>query len=148
MAFVVERETEKNNKPDPIETIEQIQDNINNHAIHLNELDEMDTNLVSTSWDTDFRICEIEWFLEDFVNISGTNIVKGIKNPIEFMKGGRNVMALSRFEQAKIMILGGAYDRPTLEKQLKRYQEKGMMTKDEVDTLFSLMDAQEMVSGQ
>ena len=62
------------------------------------------------------------------------------------LKLGGNTMALSRFEQAKIMILGGAYNRETLERQLKRYYEKGDLTKDEYETLIALMDAKELVT--
>lgn len=57
-------------------------------------------------------------------------------------------MALSRYEQAKIMIIGGAYDKATLTKQLTRYLEKNIITKEEYDELIALMEAKELVTGE
>lgn len=111
-----------------------------NQNFNLNLLSEMDTNIISTNWDMDYRISEVEWLLEDALpvklNINTLNL-----------RGG-NTMALSRFEQAKIMILGDAYNREILEKQLRRYLEKGQITQEEFDTLISMMDAKEMVSDE
>lgn len=105
-------------------------------------LEKMDVDLIATSWDMDFRIMELEWFLEDSM-VASLNI--NLKNTLR--KGERN-MALSRFEQAKIMILGGSYNRETLERQLKTYKDRGVITKDEYDTLISMMDAKELVTEQ
>ena len=52
-------------------------------------------------------------------------------------------MALSRFEQAKIIILGDAYYRPTFQKQLETYLKRNYLTQEEFDTLISMMDARE-----
>ena len=57
-------------------------------------------------------------------------------------------MALTKFEQAQIMILGGAYNRVTLTRQLDRYLEKKVITQVEYDELISLMDAKELVTGE
>ena len=57
-------------------------------------------------------------------------------------------MTLSRYEQAKIMILGGAYDKETLTRQLTRYLEKKLITQSEYDELISLMEAKELVTGE
>lgn len=102
--------------------------------------DQADLEQLSTTWEIDYRVSELEWFIED--NMSPTMSVAKTMN----LKLGGNTMALSRFEQAKIMILGGAYNRETLERQLKRYYEKGDLTKDEYETLIALMDAKELVT--
>lgn len=102
--------------------------------------DQADLEQLSTTWEIDYRVSELEWFIED--NMSPTMTVAETIN----LKLGGNTMALSRFEQAKIMILGGAYNRETLERQLKRYYEKGDLTKDEYETLIALMDAKELVT--
>lgn len=105
----------------------------------LLKLENTDIDIIATNWDMDFRICEIEWLLED--NIMSVSIDK-------FNLKGGNSMALSRYEQAKIMILGGAYDKVTLTKQLTRYLERGYLTKTEYDELIALMDAKELVVGE
>ena len=90
--------------------------------------------------DKNLENASLKWFIDD--NMSPTMSVAETMN----LKLGGNTMALSRFEQAKIMILGGAYNRETLERQLKRYYEKGDLTKDEYETLIALMDAKELVT--
>ena len=109
----------------------------------ITTLQDTSVDIIATSWDTDYRLSEVEWALEDsgilapmLVNINTKNI-----------KGG-NTMALTKFEQAKIMIIGGAYNRATLTKQLSRYLEKGVITQSEYDELIALMDAKELVTGE
>ena len=105
----------------------------------LLKLENADIDIIATNWDMDFRICEIEWLLED--NIVPVSIDT-------FNLNGGNSMALSRYEQAKIMILGGVYDKETLTKQLTRYEQKGLITKAEYDELIALMEAKELVAGE
>lgn len=57
-------------------------------------------------------------------------------------------MALSRYEQAKIMILAGAYVRETLERQLTTYLRRGRLNQAEYDELIALMDARELVTEE
>ena len=57
-------------------------------------------------------------------------------------------MALSRYEQAKIMILAGAYVRETLERQLTTYLRRGRLNQSEYDELIALMDARELVTEE
>jgi len=57
-------------------------------------------------------------------------------------------MALSKFEQAKIIIMSGDYDRATLEGQLSKYLKRNIIAQDEYDTLISMMDAKEIVVGE
>lgn len=109
----------------------------------INTLQETSVDIIATSWDTDYRLSEVEWALED----------NGILSPMLFnintknIKGG-NTMALTKFEQAQIMILGGAYNRVTLTRQLDRYLEKKVITQLEYDELIALMDAKELVTGE
>lgn len=105
----------------------------------LLKLENTDIDIIATNWDIDFRVCEIEWLLEDNIMSVGIDT---------FNLKGDNSMALSRYEQAKIMILGGVYDKETLTKQLTRYEQKGLITKAEYDELIALMEAKELVAGE
>lgn len=104
------------------------------------ELNDMDSDLVATSWDMDFRMCEVEWYLED---TSGQPMTLSINNNLR--NGGINTMALSRYEQAKIMILGGKYNKETLTRQLTTYLNRGYLTQEEYDELMALMEAKDLV---
>ena len=105
----------------------------------LLKLENTDIDIIATNWDIDFRVCEIEWLLEDNIMSVGIDT---------FNLKGDNSMALSRYEQAKIMILGGVYDKETLTKQLTRYEQKGLIAKAEYDELIALMEAKELVAGE
>lgn len=101
---------------------------------------EVDTNIIATNWDIDYRVCEIEWALEDM----------GGSSPVNFklLKKGVGNMALSRYEQAKIMILGGAYEKETLTRQLDAYLKRKYVSQEEYDELIALMEARDMVTNQ
>lgn len=101
---------------------------------------EVDTNIIATNWDIDYRVCEIEWTLED----------AGGSSPVNFklLKKGAGNMALSRYEQAKIMILGGAYEKDTLTRQLDAYLKRKYVSQEEYDELIALMEARDMVTNQ
>ena len=108
-------------------------------SLESNSLD-----IVATTWDMDYRVCEIEWALED----SGILAVAQAAQAFNLKNKGVGTMALSRYEQAKIMILGGAYVRETLERQLTTYLKRGYLTKEEYDELIALMDAHELVTEE
>lgn len=108
-------------------------------SLESNSLD-----IVATTWDMDYRVCEIEWALED----SGILVVAQATQAFNLKNKGVGTMALSRYEQAKIMILGGAYVRETLERQLTTYLRRGFLTQTEYDELIALMDARELVTEE
>ena len=108
-------------------------------SLESNSLD-----IVATTWDMDYRVCEIEWALED----SGILVVAQAAQAFNLKSKGVGTMALSRYEQAKIMILGGAYVRETLERQLTTYLRRGYLTQTEYDELIALMDARELVTEE
>ena len=108
-------------------------------SLESNSLD-----IVATAWDMDYRVCEIEWALED----SGILVVAQAAQAFNLKNKGVGTMALSRYEQAKIMILGGAYVRETLERQLTSYLRRGYLTQTEYDELIALMDARELVTEE
>lgn len=110
---------------------------------NIEDLESTSVDIIATSWDTDYRLSEVEWALEDNGILSLMLFNINTKN----IKGG-NTMALTKFEQAQIMILGGAYNRLTLTKQLDRYLEKKVITQIEHDELIALMDAKELVTGE
>ena len=89
-------------------------------------------------------MCEIEWALED----SGILVVAQAAQAFNLKNKGVGTMALSRYEQAKIMILGGAYVRETLERQLTTYLRRGYLTQTEYDELIALMDARDLVAEE
>ena len=108
-------------------------------SLESNSLD-----IVATTWDMDYRVCEVEWALED----SGILVVAQVAQTFNLKNKGVGTMALSRYEQAKIMILGGAYVRETLERQLTTYLRRGYLTQTEYDELIALMDARELVTEE
>lgn len=109
-----------------------------------NILKEMDTDLIKTNWEMDDRLFEVEWALEDAGLVTPVSTFN-INNK---MRGSASVMALSKFEQAKIIIMSGDYDRVTLEGQLSKYLKRNIIAQDEYDTLISMMDAKEIVVGE
>ena len=108
-------------------------------SLESNSLD-----IVATTWDMDYRVCEIEWALEG----SGILVVAQAAQAFNLKNKGVGTMALSRYEQAKIMILGGVYVRETLERQLTTYLRRGYLTQTEYDELIALMDARELVTEE
>lgn len=108
----------------------------------IQTIEELNVDMVATTFDMDYRLLEVEWALED-AGITGVSLA----NILNTNKGVKN-MALSRYEQAKIMILGGAYDKETLTRQLTRYVEKKIITQSEYDELIALMEAKELVTGE
>ena len=124
------------NTPDPMAT-PTLEERV--ISLESNSLD-----IVATTWDMDYRVCEIEWALED----SGILVVAQAAQAFNLKNKGVGTMALSRYEQAKIMILGGAYVRETLERQLTTYLRRGYLTQTEYDELIALMDARELVTEE
>lgn len=107
----------------------------------VSSLEDNSVNLIATTWDMDYRVCELEWALEDSGILVATQA-------INLRTGGERTVALSRYEQAKIMILGGAYVRETLERQLGNYLKRGYLIEEEYDELIALMDARELVTEE
>ena len=105
----------------------------------ITTLQDTSVDIIATAWDTDFRVCEIEWTLEELTGAQQINLLS---------ERGINTMALSRFEQAKIIILGDAYYRPTFEKQLATYLKRDYLTQEEYDILIAMMDARETIEGE
>ena len=108
-------------------------------SLEVNSID-----IVATTWDMDYRVCEIEWALEDSGILAATQVAQ----TFNLKRKGVGTMALSRYEQAKIMILGGAYVRETLERQLTTYLRRGRLNQAEYDELIALMDARELVTEE
>ena len=110
----------------------------------LLKLENADINIIATNWDMDFRMCEVEWTLED-LGIGQEVATLSLENNIKNMKGSVSNMALTRFEQAKIMIVGGVYNKETLTRQLTTYLNRGYLTQEEYDELIALMEARDLV---
>ena len=110
----------------------------------LLKLENADIDIIATNWDMDFRISEVEWTLED-LGIGQEVATLSLENNIKNMKGSVSNMALTRFEQAKIMIVGGVYNKETLTRQLTTYLNRGYLTQEEYDELIALMEARDLV---
>lgn len=109
----------------------------------VESLEELNVDIIATTFDMDYRLLEVEWALED-TGITGISL----SSTFNLNRKGEKSMALSRYEQAKIIILGDAYYRPTFEKQLTTYLKRGYLTQEEYDTLIAMMDARETIEGE
>ena len=107
----------------------------------IDKLQDSNVDLIGANFEIDFRLSEVEWTLED----------AGLATPVTALKNiklGGNTMALTRFEQAKILILAGEYDKERMTYQLTRYLERGYIKQNEYDELIALMEAKELVTGE
>ncbi|MDM0528402.1 hypothetical protein QTH49_13155 [Clostridium perfringens] len=99
-----------------------------------------DLELVKQNVDMDFRLMEVEFALDIPQAILSSNI--NFKNK----KGEVKSMARTPYEMMKIVILSGDYDREDYIHKVRKYYERGRMTKEEHDELMSLMTADEVIS--
>ena len=88
-----------------------------------------DLELLSSDFELDFRLMEIEFALDI---------------PMTFSAKGVNGMARTPYEMAKTLILGGKYEREDMETKLKLYRDRGKLTVAEYEELIALMDANEL----
>lgn len=109
--------------------VSQQKQEIESLTIENEKLKQMDNDQIANLWDIDFRTCEIEWALED-AGLTGVNLMNELNN---------KKLNLSKYEQAKIMITSNVYNREILTRQLSRYLEKNIITKEEFDELIELM---------
>ena len=89
-----------------------------------------DLELMSSQFELYFRLFEIEMNLD--MPMMAT--MRGVKS-----------MAMTVYQQAKILILAGKYEREDMEYKLNRYKAAGRITVEEYEELIALMDAQELV---
>ena len=90
-----------------------------------------DLELLSSDFDLDFRLMEIEFALD-------------IATPMSLFKGVKT-MARTPYEMAKTLILGGKYDRADMEYKLGRYLERKQLTQEQYDELMALIEATDLV---
>ncbi|MTN82193.1 hypothetical protein GMB34_13610 [Turicibacter sanguinis] len=115
-----------------IQALESENEALKDGLIEANQYrEDGDMDLLSNQWDIDFRLFEIEMALDVPMAVA--------------YKIAKENDSMSRFLQAKTLILGGRYERSKMEYQLKRYLEAGQLTQEEYDELISLMDAREML---
>ena len=95
----------------------------------IEELNNKDIDLIATDWETDYRLCELEWTILDTMKVETLTENKVLENRI-----------LSRYEQAKILIESGKYNKTTMEKQLTMYYNRNYLTKEEFNELMQLMN--------
>lgn len=95
----------------------------------IEELNSTDIDLIAMDWETDYRICELEWALLDTMKVETLAEGKAVESRI-----------LSRYEQAKILIKSGKYNKTTMEKQLTTYHNRRCLTDEEYNELMELMN--------
>lgn len=99
----------------------------------LKLMEEENVNMLSTTFELDFRVFELEWFLEDSVLFTNK------------LERGKRTMALSQYEIAKKLILLGEYDEFNMKYKLERYKDRGVITEEQYNELITLMDLNEMM---
>lgn len=104
----------------------------------IEEMERDNINMLSTTFELDFRVFELECIIEDSMNLY-------IEANTADTKERGKVMALTQYEIAKKLILLGEYDRFNMEYKLKRYKDKGVMTEEQYNELISLMDANDLL---
>ena len=106
----------------------------------IKEMEDENINMLSTTFELDFRIFELECFLEDNKLLS-TN-----KLSINKLERGKRNMALSQYEIAKKLILLGEYDEFNMKYKLERYKDRGVITEEQYNELMALMDLNDMMN--
>lgn len=91
-----------------------------------------DLELLSSDFDLDFRLMEIEFALD-------------LTLPAQFRTKEVRNMARTPYEMAKTLILGGKYDREDMEFKLGRYLKRGQITQEQHDELLALMEANDLM---
>ena len=100
---------------------------ISNEIISIQE---SNTDLIANNFENDFRVSELEWNLTD----------AGLYSSSENKKIISNSLSLTRFEQAKILILSNKYDKEKMTYQLTKYLERGYLDQEEFNILIELME--------
>lgn len=95
----------------------------------IEELNNADIDLMAIDWETDYRLCGLEWTLLDTMKVETLAESKVVESRI-----------LSRYEQAKKLIKNGRYNKSTMEKQLTTYYNRNYLTKEEFNELMQLMN--------
>ena len=95
-------------------------------------LQDINVELVSNNFEMDFRVSEIEWNLED----------RGLLTLHELLTNeniSNNKINLTRYEQAKILIISNKYNKDKMTYQLSKYLERNYIKQEEFDELVELM---------
>lgn len=97
------------------------------------KIEEHSVEIIATTFDIDYRLLELGWILED----------KGIINTHSILNN-ENVLTdtinLTRYEQAKILILSNKYNKERMTYQLTKYYERKCLEEDEFNELIELMN--------
>lgn len=102
----------------------------------IEEMERDNTNMLSTTFELDFRVFELECIIEDSMDLYKTATIA---------KGRGKVMALTQYEIAKKLILLGEYDSVSMEYKLRKYKDRGVITEEQYNELIALMDANDLL---
>ena len=91
----------------------------------LEELQKENIYLLSTTFELDFRLFELEWLIED-----ATKTKLGDRG---------KTITLTQYEMAKKLILLGAYDRFSMKYKLDKYKNRGIITEEQYNELNEMM---------
>lgn len=90
------------------------------------ELINTDLDILEMNWETDFRVCELEYAI--YGQVAKTT------------ESENNIRAISKYEQAKTLILADRYNKATMTKQLEVYFDRGYISEKEYQELIELMN--------
>ncbi len=125
----------------------------NKQSLELVKVDAIEPNheevVISDSLDKRVEELEIELVETKTQSINGdldlmSQQFENLDMPMMATMRGVKSMAMTVYQQAKILILAGKYEREDMEYKLNRYKEGKRITQDEYDELIAMMDAQEL----
>lgn len=90
------------------------------------ELINTDLDILEMNWETDFRVCELEYAI--YGQAAKTTELEN------------NIRVISKYEQAKTLILADRYNKATMTKQLEVYFDRGYISEKEYQELIELMN--------
>ena len=90
------------------------------------ELENTDLDILEMNWETDFRVCELEYAI--------------YSQEARAVSLETNSRAISKYEQAKTLIEANRYNKPTMTRQLTVYLERGYITEEEYNELIAMME--------
>lgn len=111
---------------------------------NVSKIEAENVELLSSNFELDFRVWELEWLMEDILNTVPSTVSTSLNIN---RKGEIKSMARTVYEQAKKLILLGEYDKADMEYKLNKYLTRNVITRAEYDELISLMEADEL-TGQ
>lgn len=97
-------------------------------------IENLNVDIISTTFDTEYKLLEMKWLLEDAGIITSQDLL------LNDNKSLNESLSLTRYEQAKILILSNKYNKERMTYQLTKYYERKCLEEDEFNELIELMN--------